>query len=101
MEAMNEIQGPTPIGTSRPYRSLTEALRAHRIAQENYEFITAITDAVGISSFIDRGGALNRPALNTHDRQQALNRAALDTQHRQGALFRAALAWIASPEGPK
>lgn len=55
MEAMNEIQGPTPTGTSRPYRSLTEALRAHRIAQENYEFITAITDAVGISSFIDRG----------------------------------------------
>ncbi|MFK4759405.1 hypothetical protein ACI3KS_00575 [Microbacterium sp. ZW T5_45] len=55
MEMMNEIQGPTPTGTSRPYRSLTEALRAHRIAQENYEFITAITDAVGISSFIDRG----------------------------------------------
>lgn len=52
---MNEVQGPTPTGNSRPYRSLAEALRAHRIAVENHEFITAITDAVGISSFIDRG----------------------------------------------
>ncbi|MFT4258204.1 hypothetical protein [Microbacterium sp.] len=52
---MNEVQGPTPAGTSRPYRSLTEALRAHRIAPENHEFIAAITDAVGISSYIDRG----------------------------------------------
>lgn len=52
---MNEVQGPTPTGTSRPYRTLTEALRAHRIAVENHEFITAITDAVGISSYIDRG----------------------------------------------
>lgn len=52
---MNEVQGPTPTGTSRPYRSLREALRAHRIAEENHEFITAIMDAVGISSYIDRG----------------------------------------------
>ncbi|WP_144877000.1 hypothetical protein [Microbacterium sp. 1.5R] len=52
---MNEVQGPTPTGTSRPYRSLREALRAHRIPEENHEFITAITDAVGISSYIDRG----------------------------------------------
>jgi hypothetical protein len=52
---MNETQGPTPAGTSRPYRNLTEALRAHRIDTQNHEFITAITDAVGISSFIDRG----------------------------------------------
>ena len=29
---MNEVQGPTTTGTSRPYRSLAEALRAHRIA---------------------------------------------------------------------
>ncbi|MFT4157757.1 MAG: hypothetical protein QM630_07515 [Microbacterium sp.] len=50
-----EVQGPTPAGTSRPYRSLAEALRAHRIAPENHEFITAITDAVGISTYIDRG----------------------------------------------
>ncbi|MGY1552960.1 hypothetical protein ACW5CM_14365 [Microbacterium sp. A588] len=52
---MNETQGPTPAGTSRPYRNLPEALRAHRIELANHEFITAITDAVGISSFIDRG----------------------------------------------
>lgn len=52
---MNEIQGPTPAGNSRPYRNLTEALRAHRIDAQNHEYITAITDAVGISSFIDRG----------------------------------------------
>lgn len=55
MERMNEVQGPTPAGTSRPYRSLAEALRAHRIAVENHEFIAAITQAVGVSSFIDRG----------------------------------------------
>lgn len=55
MEVMNEVQGPTPTGTSRPYRSLAEALRAHRIAEENHAFITAIMDAVGISSYIDRG----------------------------------------------
>ncbi|HWV49061.1 MAG TPA: hypothetical protein VN035_06350 [Microbacterium sp.] len=52
---MNEVQGPTPAGTSRPYRNLPEALRAHRIEPVNHAFITAITDAVGISSFIDRG----------------------------------------------
>ncbi|MFS0893001.1 SLC41A family transporter [Microbacterium sp. 179-I 3D3 NHS] len=52
---MKEVQGPTPAGTSRPYRSLTEALRAHRIDPANHAFITAIADAVGISTFIDRG----------------------------------------------
>lgn len=52
---MTEVQSPTPAGTSRPYPSLTEALRAHRIAPENHEFITAIVDAVDISSLIDRG----------------------------------------------
>ncbi|MGX1793342.1 hypothetical protein ACWIDW_10435 [Microbacterium sp. NPDC055312] len=52
---MNEVQGPTPAGTSRPYRSLAEALRAHRIPVENHEFIVAVTEAVGISSYIDRG----------------------------------------------
>jgi len=52
---MNEVQGPTPAGTSRPYRSLAEALRAHRIPEENHAFIGAIVDAVGVVSFIDRG----------------------------------------------
>lgn len=52
---MNETQGPTPAGTSRPYRNLTDALRAHRIDPQNHEYITAITDAIGIFSFIDRG----------------------------------------------
>ncbi|MFE6735732.1 hypothetical protein [Microbacterium sp. NPDC057650] len=52
---MNEIQGPTPAGTSRPYRSLAEALRAHRVPEENHAFIGRIVDAIGISSFIDRG----------------------------------------------
>ena len=52
---MIEAQGPTPAGTSRPYRNLPEALRAHRIDPVNHTFITEITDAVGISSFIDRG----------------------------------------------
>ena len=52
---MKEAQGPTPAGTSRPYRSLNEALRAHRIDISNYAFITAIVDAIGISSYIDRG----------------------------------------------
>lgn len=52
---MNEIQGPTPAGTSRPYRNLTEALRAHRIDPGNHAFITAIVDAIGITALIDRG----------------------------------------------
>ncbi|MFE6995635.1 hypothetical protein ACFVAE_06730 [Microbacterium sp. NPDC057659] len=52
---MNEVQGPTPAGTSRPYRNLAEALRAQRIPEENHAFIAQIVDAVGISSFIDRG----------------------------------------------
>ncbi len=52
---MKEIQGPTPAGTSRPYRSLAEALRGQRIPPENHDFIAAIVDAVGVTSFIDRG----------------------------------------------
>ena len=52
---MNEIQGPTPAGTSRPYRTLREALRAHRIPEENHEFITAIVETVGATALIDRG----------------------------------------------
>ncbi|WP_295010350.1 hypothetical protein [uncultured Microbacterium sp.] len=52
---MNEVQGPTPTGNSRPYRSLAEALRAHRIDPINHDFIDAVVAAVGISSFIDRG----------------------------------------------
>ncbi|WP_243230625.1 hypothetical protein [Microbacterium sp. CIAB417] len=52
---MNEVQGPTPAGTSRPYRNLAEALRAHRIDPVNHAFITQIMDAVGITSYIDRG----------------------------------------------
>ena len=55
LEQMNEIQGPTPAGTSRPYRTLRDALRAHRIPEENHEFITAIVEAVGASALIDRG----------------------------------------------
>lgn len=52
---MSEVQGPTPTGTSRPYRNLAEALRAHRIPEENHTFITSICEAIGIASFIDRG----------------------------------------------
>lgn len=66
---MNEVQGPTPAGTSRPYRSLADALRAHRIPDENHEFIVALTDAVGISSYIDRGRyieALRRDGAPLH-----------------------------------
>ncbi|HTN54921.1 MAG TPA: hypothetical protein VLZ82_01975 [Microbacterium sp.] len=66
---MNESQGPTPTGTSRPYRSLSDALRAHRIPAENHEFIGAISDAVGVTSFIDRGRyieALRRDGAPLH-----------------------------------
>ncbi|HCS59904.1 MAG TPA: hypothetical protein DIW46_00680 [Microbacterium sp.] len=52
---MNEIQGPTPAGTSRPYRTLREALRAHRVPEENHDFISAIVEVVGITALIDRG----------------------------------------------
>ncbi len=52
---MNEVQGPTPTGNSRPYKSLAEALRAHRIDPVNHDFIGAVVEAVGISSYIDRG----------------------------------------------
>lgn len=55
LEGMKEAQGPTPAGTSKPYRSLTEALRAHRIDPVNHAFIEAIVDAVEVTSFIDRG----------------------------------------------
>jgi len=66
---MNESQGPTPTGTSRPYRSLADALRAHRIPVENHEFIGAVSDAVGVTSFIDRGRfieALRRDGAPLH-----------------------------------
>ena len=52
---MNEVQGPTPAGTSKPYRSLTEALRAHRIDPVNHAFIEAIVSQIGVTSLIDRG----------------------------------------------
>jgi hypothetical protein len=52
---MNEVQGPTPAGTSRPYRNLPDALRAQRVPVENHAFIAQIVDAIGIASFIDRG----------------------------------------------
>lgn len=52
---MNEVQGPTPTGSSRPYKSLAEALRAHRIDPVNHDFIGAIAETVGISTYIDRG----------------------------------------------
>lgn len=55
LEGMNEVQGPTPAGTSRPYRSLSEALRAHRIDPVNHAFITEIVESVGVTSLIDRG----------------------------------------------
>ena len=52
---MNEVQGPTPTGNSRPYKSLAEALRAHRIDPVNHDFIGSVVEAVGVSSYIDRG----------------------------------------------
>ncbi|KDA06665.1 hypothetical protein DC31_08235 [Microbacterium sp. CH12i] len=52
---MNEIQGPTPTGTSRPFKTLQEGLRAHRVPEENHDFISSIIDAVGITALIDRG----------------------------------------------
>src|SRR5690606_40438097 len=69
IEAMNEVQGPTPTGTSRPYRSLAEALRAHRLPVENHDFIGAVVDAVSVTSFIDRGRyieALRREGAPLH-----------------------------------
>lgn len=66
---MNEVQGPTPAGTSRPYRSLAEALRAHRIPEENHDFIVAVTAAVGTTAYIDRGRyieALRRDGAALH-----------------------------------
>ncbi|MDR2323123.1 MAG: hypothetical protein LBE60_15930 [Microbacterium sp.] len=52
---MNEVQGPPPTGSSRPYKSLAEALRGQRIDPVNHDFIRAIVEAVDISTFIDRG----------------------------------------------
>ncbi|GAA4478368.1 hypothetical protein [Microbacterium panaciterrae] len=52
---MNEVQGPTPTGNSRPYKSLAEALRAHRVDPANHDFIDALVEAVGITTYIDRG----------------------------------------------
>lgn len=52
---MNEVQGPTPTGTSRPYPSLMAAMRAHRIDPVNYPFIEAIVAANDVTSLIDRG----------------------------------------------
>lgn len=66
---MKEAQGVTPAGTSKPYKNLPEALRAHRIPIENHEFITAIVQAVDVTSLIDRGRyieALRRDGANLH-----------------------------------
>src|SRR5690606_17624855 len=64
LEQMNEIQGPTPAGTSRPYPTLREALRAHRIPEENHEFITAIVETVGTTALIDRGRYIEAIRVN-------------------------------------
>ena len=66
---MKEAQGVTPAGTSKPYKNLPEALRAHRIPIENHEFIAAIVDSVGVTSLIDRGRyieALRRDGASLH-----------------------------------
>lgn len=52
---MNEVQGPTPAGTSRPYRTLADALRHHRIDPANHDFIGAIVAGSDVTSLIDRG----------------------------------------------
>ncbi|MGM1017415.1 MAG: hypothetical protein ACQEW8_07755 [Actinomycetota bacterium] len=52
---MPETQSPTPAGTSRSYRSLEDALRAHRIAPENHAFIAAIVAQTGVFTLVDRG----------------------------------------------
>lgn len=80
---MNEPQGPTPTGTSRPYRSLADALRAHRLPAENHEFIGAVSDAVGVTSFIDRGRyieALRRDGAPLHIGRTYINGFAEDEQ---------------------
>jgi len=80
---MNEPQGPTPTGTSRPYRSLADALRAHRLPAENHEFIGALSDAVGVTSFIDRGRyieALRRDGAPLHIGRTYINGFAEDEQ---------------------
>ncbi len=61
---MKDIQGPTPAGTSRPYPTLREALRAHRIPEENHEFITAIVETVGTTALIDRGRYIEAIRVN-------------------------------------
>lgn len=66
---MKEPQGATPAGTSKPYKNLPQALRAHRIPTENHEFIAAIVESVGVTSLIDRGRyieALRRDGASLH-----------------------------------
>jgi hypothetical protein len=55
LEVMPETQSPTPAGTSRSYRSLEDALRAHRIAPENHAFIASIVAQTEVFTLIDRG----------------------------------------------
>ena len=80
---MTDVQGPTPAGTSRPYRTLADALRAHRIPEENHDFIVAVTDAVGITAYIDRGRyieALRREGAPLHIGRTYTNGFAADEQ---------------------